>query len=369
MYITSLSLTNWRNFRHIEAIELPAPQLLVAVAPNATGKTNFLESIILLLRGKSWRSSLEECVCWGQPDCSVRGTIRHGDVSSNLALSFQYAPRRLRIEEDGVPVSPITFYSRYPLVLFLPEDTFLFNRGPAQRRNFFNQILAGSATYVSTLVQYHRTVRARNEALKTARTPEAIQAWTDVLINFAIPLWQQRQLLIDFLSTHLSVTYAQLMGEDIPFVIRLLPGMPAAEKEISSAVYQAVLAAAWPYEQRYNYTLYGPHRDDLEITVVGRGVDVALSRGQLRGLVLALKIAAWKFIQQVTGEEPIILLDDVLSELDEAHQTSLLTHLPSTQILLTCTAVPASLQKQDVHFLDLRALLHVSPALQPIRAR
>lgn len=371
MHLTSLALTNWRNFRRVEAIEFPQPSLLVAAAPNTTGKTNFLESIIVLLRGKSWRASLEQCVRWGEDHCAIQGAIQHRQHLANVSLRFQLNPRRLKIEEDGVPISPLAFYTQYPLISFLPEDTFLLTRGPAGRRNFANQALATVPAYLSSLVQYHRVVRQRNLALRSASAAAAVQGWTDLLVEYALPIWQQRLALIDFLSSHLGGVYSDLLGETIPFSIRLAPGLPSsAVGPISIAAYQGVVERAWPYEKRYTYTLYGPHRDDFEVMVEDRSASQILSRGQMRGLVLALKIAVWQFTKQLTGEGPIMLLDDVLSELDEPRQQSLLEHLPSGQILLTCTTVPPILTERSLaQFLDLRALLHVAPTRQPAHAR
>lgn len=371
MHLKSLALTNWRNFRQVEAIEFPTPGLLVVAAPNATGKTNFLESIIVLLRGKSWRASLEQCVRWGEEYTSLQAVIQHQQQLATLGLLFQPSPRRLKIEEDNLPISPVTFYTHYPLILFLPEDTFLLVRGPASRRNFINQALATSPAYLSTLIQYHRVVRQRNLALKSAASAPAVQGWTDLLVQYAVPLWQQRRGLVDFLNTHLPLLYQGLMNESMSLTTRLLPGLPSpSEEQINTVSYQSILERAWPQEKRYAYTLFGPHRDDLEITIEGRPGAQVLSRGQMRGLVLALKLAIWQFTKQLTGEAPLMLLDDVLSELDEGRQASLLQHLPPTQILLTCTAIPDVLQDQgQAQFLDLRALLNVPAPRQAVPVR
>ncbi|MCH8748634.1 hypothetical protein IH781_02690, partial [Patescibacteria group bacterium] len=165
MNITSLTLHNFRNFWQSPEIDLPRGALLVAAAPNATGKTNFLESLVVLLRGKSWRGATEDCVRWGQESFTVRGEVEHGGIKSQLAVRYHRPTKKLRIEEDGSPASPITFFSHYPFILFLPEDSFLFAGGPALRRNFLNQTLVCSPAYVSALVQYQRALRQRNAAL------------------------------------------------------------------------------------------------------------------------------------------------------------------------------------------------------------
>jgi DNA replication and repair protein RecF len=360
MFIKTLTLRNFRNFEFVAQLEFPPESLLVAAAPNATGKTNFLESLVVLLRGKSWRADLAECVSWGKEGLAVAGDIKRSNgEESRLAVRYMRADRKLRIEENNTPVSPVTFYASYPLVLFLPEDTFLFSRGPATRRNFLNHILACSAPHLFSLVQYHRVLRQRNAALKRVGTIQAVQPWTELLQEHGVSVWKERRMLVDFIQSHLPGLYAELMGEVLPLAVEFKPGLPGEFKEeLTIEGYGRALQEAWPDEKKYQYTLAGPHRDDMEILIEGRSIQSVLSRGQMRGVVIALKIVAYRFMKQLTKEEPLVLLDDVLSELDEGRQRTLLEHLPTAQTLLTCTVLPAVLQERaDVQFLDIRTLL------------
>lgn len=352
MNIKTLSLLHFRNFPYVEKLEFPNGALLVAAAPNATGKTNFLESLVVLLRGKSFRSSLEECVTWGEEEAGVRGVVQRLEGETHLGVSYNRKKRTVALEENGEPVSPVTLYARYGLVLFLPEDTFLFDRGPGARRNFLNQVLVSRPTYVSALVQYQRVLRQRNAALKTAESLSDIETWTQLLAQYADRVWQERRRLADFLASHMERVYQEISGEERSLEVRLQLGARQPEE------FQKELAEAWEIERKYHYTLAGPHRDDVEIVSEGRPVAAGFSRGQMRSLTGALKIASWHFLEQVTGEKPLLLLDEVLSELDEVRRRQLLTHLPEAQILLTCTRVPKVLLKRsDVHLLDLRAMI------------
>ncbi len=351
MNITTLALYNFRNFTQVDEIGLPSNALLIAAAPNATGKTNFLEALVVLLRGKSFRATHKECVQWGQDSFVVRGTIAHETSTTELAVQYHEPSRKLRVEENGVPASPVTFYSHYPLILFLPEDTFIFARGPAARRNFLNRTLISRPHYVAALVQYHRILKQRNVALKGAREYSDIAAWTELLIEHGQVLSRHRQEFVAYITTHLNEIYGQLSGETLEFAVALGSG----ESEESLA---AVLERQFDHERRFGYTMAGPHRDDLSITVDNRPVGAVLSQGQTRSLVMALKIASWRYIYSVTQEKPIILLDEVLSELDLTRQTTLLRHLPAAQIIVTATEVPESVRDQDnVHLLDLGLIL------------
>lgn len=371
MDLTRLSLTAWRNFRSAQEVVLAPGALLLAVAPNAVGKTNFLESIVVLLRGRSWRASPAGCVAWGQPGFRVEGDLLLSTSERvRLAVSYKKAnlppdrlPAKLQLLENNVPASLITFYGRYPVVLFLPEDTFLIVRGPEERRNFLTSVLASSSVYIASLVRYRRSLQQRNQLLKKVRAAAELEPWTNLLVDSGTVVWNQRQALVDFLASHVRLLYEQLTGELLQLGVELATtGTPTTLRER--------LERSFSEEQRLGYTLIGPHRDDLVVRVAGRPADQVLSRGQVRGVVLALKVAAYRFLKTITREEPVLLLDDVFSELDEGRQQALLTALPASQLLLTSTAVPASLkQRSNVLALDLQALLQQKLTTNVARTR
>ena len=357
MDIKWLSLTNFRNLKSGGEIELPRGGLLVAAAPNATGKTNFLESVAVLLRGKSFRARIDECVGWGKDSFIIQGEIERAGEKSSVVVRYYHPSRKMRIEEDGVPASVVAFYSHYPFVLFLPEDTFLLSRGPAQRRNFLNHVLVCHPHYVAALVQYHRALRQRNAALKKSRSFNDVQAWTEILVEQAETVWQHRNNFVSFIDSRLSNMYGRLSGESRMFEAELVYGASRANG------FMKELENSFSYERKLGYTTYGPHRDDVAITTGGREAQAVLSRGQVRSLVIALKVEAHSYMGQITKEEPLLLLDDVLSELDDRRREALLENLPKTQTLLTCTSVPRALRaRDDVYLLDLRSVVSLGQA-------
>lgn len=289
---------------------------------------------------------------WGHDSFLVEGDITGDDEERRVAVRYHRPSRALRIEENGEPASPVTFFAHYPFVLFLPEDTFLFSRGPAGRRNFLNHILVTHPHYVSAIVQYQRVLKQRNAMLKKANTAADVSSWTELLSEHARTLWWHREQFADIAAEQLSEVYSRLSGERCRFAVQLARGV------LGKGEFIADLTESFSYERRVGYTIYGPHRDDLIVSTDGRLVGVALSRGQLRSLTIALKIIAHRYLKQVTGEEPILLLDDVLSELDEERQRALLENLPKTQTLLTCTTLPTVLrEREDVYLLDVRSIV------------
>lgn len=353
MDLTRISLTNFRNFSSKTEIELPRAGLLVAAAPNAVGKTNFLESIVVLLRGKTWRARIRECTKWGEDGFLLEGNVeRQGFDDSRVAVRYHQPTRKLRIEEDDIPASVVSFYAHYPFIAFVPEDTFLLSRGPAQRRNFINHVLVCHPGYVSSLVQYHRVLKQRNVALKKAKNINEISTWTDLLAEHAATVWRHRDSLVSYWSKKINRMYNSLSGEERTFDIRLAFGVRDRDSFVKE------LNQAFRFESRFGHTVYGPHRDDVIVTTNQKPVATALSRGQLKSLIMALKVLSHRYVHQITKEEPILLLDDALSELDEKRQVALIENLPSTQTILTCTTLPETLQgRTGVYLLDLRSII------------
>ena len=220
------------------------------------------------------------------------------------------------------------------------------------RRRFLNYALACTSQYVSATARYHRVLRQRNAELKRVQKPEALQSWTELLVGEAEEVWSQRRQLISYVNHHLPRLYADLFGEELSLTVELLVGAPDDQG------LQEALASVWEQEQRYRYTLYGPHRDDFEVRVDGRSAQSVLSRGQARSVVIAFKLAIYQYTKKVVGVAPLVLLDEVLSELDAQRQKRLLSNLPNTQILLTCTTIPDEIKRQsNVHLLDIAALV------------
>lgn len=349
--LKSLTFHNFRNLKNTQVVDIPDAPLLVAAAPNATGKTNFLEAITVLLRGKSFRASNEECVAWGEDVFLVSGVVAGRQGESKISVQYHTPSRKLRIEQDSHAISPVVFYSNYPFVLFLPEDTFLFHRGPAMRRNFLNNSLSPSVQYLSALVQYQKALKQRNSALKRAASSQDIRGWTDVLIEHADVVWTHRESLVAYTQAQLPGFVKELLGDIGDIQIRFTKGVP------DESTLREALEGAWEQEQRYGYTLYGPHRDDVEVFINNKPIKSVLSRGQIRSIVIAMKVVSYRFMGQVFDVTPLLLFDEVLSELDVSRQKTLFSLLPTTQTIITCTDMPSEVRKRsDVYMLDLNSL-------------
>ncbi len=352
MKVLSLSAHQFRNLNFSTPISIPETSLIAILAPNSSGKTNFLEALVMLLRGKSFRARNDECVQWGKDNFVVQGVVDYGQGKTELSVQYNMLQKATRITEDNAPVSPVTFFGHYPMVLFLPEDAFLFSRGPVGRRNFINNSLASSHHYLASVVQYHRALRQRNAALKSATYQAELAPWTELLVDHAQALWSHREVFAAYLASHVPDIYADIFHEHLGIEISFVPGASRMES------FQELLHESWKYEQRYRYTLYGPHRDDIKVAIDGREVSASLSRGQMRGLAVACKVAAHTFIKQLLGQDPLLLFDEVLSEFDPDRQRSLLEYIPVSQTIMTCSALPEGIRRtSDTAIIDVRSFV------------
>ncbi len=200
--------------------------------------------MVVLLRGKSWRAKLNECVQWGEEYFLLKGEVVNGAIGNKeqLAVRYHVPSKKLRIEENGAPASVVSFYTHYPFILFVSEDSFLLSQGPASRRNFVNQALISHQQYISSLVQYHRSLKQRNMALRSARKFQDIENWTDILVEHALTLWRHRENFTNFINSQINDMNRQLSGENNQFAVRLAHGVNDTNK------YKEELYRAFPHE-------------------------------------------------------------------------------------------------------------------------
>ena len=337
MQITRIQLKDFRNYA---ALELePCAGVTVLVGDNAQGKTNALEAVYLTCTGRSHRTRQDrELVRWGAPFASVKVEARRRDGGHDVEIVIPEAGRR-RLKIAGQEVSRSgELMGHVTGVLFAPEDLRTVKDGPAERRRFVDMALSQLRPgYYYALQRYMRALRQRNEALKAAqfdgRVLGTLDAWDEQLAAACVEVMQHRRQYIGRLSAAAARTHEHIaLGrERLEIVYR-----PSVE-EPDADIALRDLAAARETDLKRQTTSVGAHRDDIQLLVGDRDVRAFGSQGQQRTAALAMRLSELDVMTEELGEPPVLMLDDVMSELDPSRRRQLLSHLSGIQTLVTCT--------------------------------
>ncbi|MGH7707238.1 MAG: DNA replication/repair protein RecF [Vulcanimicrobiaceae bacterium] len=327
-----LALANVRNYGSLEFV--PSDGLNVIVGANGQGKSNLLEAIGILATGKSFRTQRErELMRHGEHAAHIAGEarVRFGEIRLACALELSDRGLRKRYTVNGEPVRYARYLGRTRVVSFAPADLQLAAGPPALRRGLLNAALAqASPPYYGHLVGYARALAQKNALLRGTVDPD--QALCEVydgrLAQHGAPLMLARAQYVAELGHRARAAYAGWVAGDraASFEIAYRPSVAvdADHADGVSAQLSAALVAGRARERNRKAALVGPHRDDVELTLGGESLAAFGSQGERRTAVLALKVAEYGVAAARSGDPPILLLDDVLSELDAARQRAFL---------------------------------------------
>lgn len=363
MHIQQLTLTNYRNYNKLD-IEFD-DKINVIIGENAQGKTNLMEAIYFLAFTKSHRTTKEkELIQWGEEYAKIEGRIikRNRSLPMNMVLSSKGKQARLNhIEQNRLS----DYIGALNVVMFAPEDLSLVKGVPQIRRRFIDMELGQiQPQYVYHLGQYQKILKQRNHLLKELqRTPEQdhtmLTILTEQLIEHASILLERRFKFLELLRKWAVPIHRGITGETENLEIRYSPTIEVSEtvnKEKIETTYVNAFSKIREKEIDRGTTLIGPHRDDLIFLVNEKNVQTFGSQGQQRTTALSLKLAEIELICNEVGEYPVLLLDDVLSELDEYRQSHLLNTIKGkVQTFVSTTSV------EGIHHETLKeaALYHV----------
>ncbi|SDF54021.1 DNA replication/repair protein RecF [Sporolituus thermophilus] len=331
MRVTRLVLRNFRNYAGL-TLEF-ARNINIFIGRNAQGKTNILEALYLGAMGRSHRTAVDnELVRWGQGAALVEIAFTKQEVEHKLAIRLIPSQNK-EILHNGHPIKQRELVGTLNAVLFSPEDLQLVKGAPALRRRFLDgEISQVSRAYYRALIQYNRVVQQRNSLLKKVREREAkadlIDAWDEQLAAGAAFLVGKRFEAVRKLAMLANLMHRRITASkenlSLSYYQPYLHPDDEAPKPLSSEWYRRQLTARRAEDIARGTTTIGPHRDDLLLAVNGHDLRVFGSQGQQRTGALALKLAELEFIKSETGEYPLLLLDDVMSELDEERRSHLL---------------------------------------------
>lgn len=347
MYLKELKLKNFRNYSDLDLTF--SPQINVLIGENAQGKTNLLEAIYVLALARSHRMNDDKALIkWGADFAKVSGVIERKLGPSPLEIILSHQGKKARINHlDQDRLSQ--YVGQFNVILFAPEDLELVKGSPAKRRRFidmeFGQI---NHQYLYNITQYRNILKQRNLYLRQLKFHEAkdlvyLDVLSDQLAGFGAEIVWARHQFLQQMAVFAKEQHQQItqQREQLQFVYQTV--LPDEELTDSDQIYhflQDQYQKNRKRELQQGTTVLGPHRDDVAFIVNDRNVQDFGSQGQQRTVALSLKLAEIQMVKQQTGEAPVLLLDDVLSELDDLRQTHLLHTIKNqVQTFLTTTSL------------------------------
>jgi len=338
MYIDSVRLKHFRNYEN-QTIPLKNG-MNILLGPNGIGKTNLLESIYLLSTTRSHRNDDDkEMICFGQDFASVEGIVKRENASDKLEVILRKTGKSLSV--NSVPIKKNSeFIGKLNAVIFSPNDMTLFDALPKERRRLVDLEMGKlSTSYMHDLSIYLKALKQRNAYLKNYKNKQLLETYTDVIVAPQVKIIKARNQFVDFLNGYLSYFFNEISGSKskLQIVYKSFIQERNDEEEMAKQI-KAVYEHSREKDVSTAQTNTGIHREDYEFYLDGMNVGKYCSQGQKRMVILAIKLSIVQIIYQIKREYPILLLDDVFSELDEQHRICLLKFLPnSVQSIITTT--------------------------------
>lgn len=339
MRINQLKLTGFRNLKKLD-LNMGEESVFAFVGPNGQGKTNLLEAIYLGALSKSFRSRVNaDLVAFDEDFCRIEAGIENADGEKKLELIVTVRPPRKVLKINGVEKKASDFIGTLKAVFFSPDDMSTVSFAPRMRRRYLDVLLSQlDHDYLEDAISYQELVRQRNALLKKIKEGGAggseLEFWDEKLAAYGWKMTEKRQSLISKLHPLILDQYRLIAKTNDELNIHYLPGAGTAD---SKEDFLKQIREGCDRDIASGSTQLGPHRDDLRFLLNGHDMAYFASRGEWRSLVLALKFAEISLIEEKTGEKPVLLLDDVFSELDETRQKYLMEAIRGTQTFLTTT--------------------------------
>ena len=366
MIVKSLHLENFRNYRRLD-IEV-GPSVNVFYGKNAQGKTNIIEALYLCASVRSHRTSKDkEIIMKGQDYFKAKLLFCPDDqchLSESVSLCYHYdqneekgIKKNTRIAKyNGVKLDRIAeYFGLFNAVIFAPEDLLLIKEGPSVRRRFIDILISQvRPRYFYDLQQYSRFLMQRNRLLKQLRassmlqnSPEdismRIEAWDLCMAPFAAEIIKTRALFLERLKHHAAHFHHMISDgqEELKLHYKTVSGVMTSSENNDLDQIEKLLLSKWKESHKEDIekgnTSIGPHRDDIEMSLNDLPIRLYASQGQQRTSALSLKLSELMIVREETREMPVLLLDDVFSELDINRRTALLKSIGNAQVFITCT--------------------------------
>ncbi|NLJ88594.1 MAG: DNA replication/repair protein RecF [Epulopiscium sp.] len=336
MYISEIGLYQFRNYDNIN-IKLH-PKLNILYGNNAQGKTNILEAIYICATARSHRTSREkEAIKWEKEEAHIRLFLNKESRIEKIDFHLNKNGKKY-VFINEIPVQKLSnLLGIMNIVMFSPEDLQLIKSGPKERRRFLDiELCQIDKIYLYNLQQYYKVLKQRNHLLKSIHLDKGqeamLEVWDEQLVYFGEKIIESRRDFVNKISNIASMIHANITSNKENLSIEYSPNV---KKEI----FKDKLKDSLDKDIKTGISSVGPHRDDILFKINNNDVRTYGSQGQQRSVILSLKLAEIDLIKKEINDNPILLLDDVLSELDENRQADLLSNIDNIQTIITCTGI------------------------------
>ncbi len=347
MYFKEIELSNFRNYDY-EKLEFHNKINLIA-GDNAQGKTNLLEALYIMSLGKSFRTSKDNDMIKFDADIARVKTVSCKD-DQDLIVEIGFIKNKKSVKINGVRKKKLSdLLENVYVVIFSPDDLKIVKEEPEKRRKFIDRELCQlKPVYYNNLSKYKKTLNQRNTALKEKDAdPILLDVWDEKLAEYGSVIIIERERFLRNLKRISSDIHYEITDGKEKLNLKYEADVSVQESvDKQKNYFQSILLREREKDLYKRTTRRGPHRDDIKIEIDGVDVRSYGSQGQQRSAALSLKLAELELIYNETGEKPVLLLDDVLSELDRIRQKQLLTSFDDIQIFITTTEITDELENR-----------------------
>ncbi len=329
MIIQSIYLENFRNYEN-QKIEFNKEKNII-YGLNGQGKTNIIEALYYFCTCKSFRSIHDKEV--------IRFGCNYAHIRIDFVDKFKkntadiYITESKSVKVNGVNLEKLSeIIGMINMVIFTPEQLNLIKEGPSVRRNFLDVFISQTKPmYFKYLMSYYKVLKQKNNLLKNKKMFSSVDVWDEKLAEYGVKICEMRKNAIDSINENIK----RYKSADENYVLEYVPNIKNDFTDKENFIKQLKLSFERDVEK--GITMTGPHRDDFEVLLNGKSLKKYGSQGQTRTGVLKIKLSECEMIKELTGEEPVLLLDDVLSELDEERRNYFTKNTEGRQVIITCT--------------------------------
>ena len=340
MIIRKLNLINFRNYKKITITF--DKKINIFIGDNAQGKTNILESIYFLALTKSYRTTDLNLINKKYENAKVKGEIKNNNIFKSLTIELNQEKKKVKVNNNEI--KKISEYiTNLNVILMSPEDINILQGTPAERRNFLNIELSQlSKNYIKKYNEFNKILKIRNNYLKmlykSSNTDyRYLDSVTENLIEREIEIYQERKKFIDFINNRIDKIYENITGiKNFKVIYETNVDLEDFSKEKIRKKLIQKYQSSLKKEIENGMTIYGPHRDDLQFLIDNDDIKIYGSQGQQKISIIALKLSEIEIFKEMTNTYPILLLDDVFSELDIKNRNKLIGYInKDIQVIIT----------------------------------